>query len=594
MMRLAFDLETDGLLKDFTCIHCLVTKDLDTGEVTRYDDTGKHQSIVTGVQTLLVADELWGHNIINFDIEILKNIYNFFKYKGKVYDTLILSRMFFTDMLDRDFRAKPPNMPAQLYSRHSLESWGYRLGILKSEYGKQLKGDWTNYTPEMLEYCVQDVEVSIALCKLFLPKLEKYKQSIETEHEVAKIMAWQEREGFPFNISKAHKLEGKLRKELETLSDEMRSTFLFVDGGQFTPKRPNKTKGYVAGSTFSRLKTFNPTSRQHIAFAFTAFRDWEPIEKTDTGKPKIDEKVLMEIDTEESKKFARILELQKHLGQLSEGTNAWLKQVQKDGRIHHSCVLNTNTGRQVHLRPNLAQTPQKKEYRELFYAGTDYVQLGADASSLELRCMGHYLTRYDGGLFSKEVVEGDIHTTLANIYFGETNNEARKKGKSCTYCLIYGGSDFRLGTTAKFSKAEASRKGGEIRSKVLANLRGYKELSGAIAERAKHGVITAIDGRPIRLLGKKYAALNYLLQSCGSVICKMHLIRSNVLLKEAGIDYKPLAFIHDEMQLAVKKEQAEDAAFLIKAAMKDVQTTLHFRCELDCDTKIGSNWSETH
>ena len=54
-MKLAFDIETDGLLRDFSQIHCLVTKDLETGQVFRYDDTGKYESIVTGVQTLLVA-----------------------------------------------------------------------------------------------------------------------------------------------------------------------------------------------------------------------------------------------------------------------------------------------------------------------------------------------------------------------------------------------------------------------------------------------------------------------------------------------------------------------------------------------------------
>jgi len=593
-MKLAFDIETDGLLRDFSQIHCLVTKNLETGEVFRYDDTGKNESIVTGVQTLLVADELWGHNIISYDFEILKSIFNFFNFKGKVYDTLILSRMFFTDMLDRDFRNKPPNMPAQLYGRHSLKSWGYRLGVLKSEYGDQLEGDWSTYTPEMLEYCAQDVEVSDSLHQLFASKLDKYETSITTEHELAKIMSWQERGGFPFDINKAHKLEGKLRQELEQLSDEMRSTFLFVDGGEFTPKRPNKTKGYVAGATFNRLKEFNPTSRHHIAFAFQTFRGWEPIERTDTGKPKIDEKVLMEIDTKESKKFARILELQKHLGQLSEGQNAWLKRVEKDGRIRHSCILNTNTGRNCHMRPNLGQVGQAKEYRELFYPGTNYVQLGADASGLELRCLGHYLTRYDGGFFSKEVVEGDIHTTLSNIYFGKKDHESRKKGKSCTYCLIYGGGNIKLGLTSGASKAEAGRRGAEIRDKILTNLNGFKGLNEAITERAKHGVITAIDGRPIRLLGKKHAALNYLLQSCGSVICKMWVIRSNILLKEAKIVYQPLAFIHDEMQLAVKEDQVKDAEFLIKAAMKDVQTTLHFRCELDSETKVGSNWSETH
>lgn len=588
-MRLVFDVETDGLLRELSCIHCLVTYDLDSGQLIRYDDSGKHPSVITGINYLMEATELWGHNIISFDFEAIKEVFPFFEPQAKVYDTLILSRLFFMDMLDRDFRNKPPNMPAQLYGRHSLESWGYRLQVLKSEYGKQLKGDWSHYTAEMLEYCAKDVEVSTALVNLFEPKVKEYAFCIDTEHKIASLMAWQEREGFPFHVDKAHQLENKLRIELEQLSEEMRSTFLFVDGGGFTPARNNQTKGYVQGATFTRLKEFNPTSRQHIAFAFHNFRGWEPVELTDTGKPKIDEKVLEDIGTPEALKFARILELQKHLGQLSEGQNAWLKQVDKTGRIHHSCILNTNTGRMCHLRPNLGQVPSAHEYRELFHPGEGRTQVAADASGLELRCLAHYISRYDGSKFGKEVIEGDIHTHLANIY--QTD---RKAGKSVTYCLIYGGGDYKLGITAGASKANAVKKGKEIRKKIMTDLEGFSDLTYAIQERAKSGVIKALDGRPIRLQGKNHAALNYLLQSAGAVICKLWVIRANELLQEAKIDYWPLAFVHDEMQLSVHPDQAEQAAFLITAAMKDVESAVSFRCQLDAEAQIGQSWADTH
>ena len=384
-MRLAFDVETDGLLRGLSVVHCVVTKNLDTGEVLCYDDSGTRESVTTGLNVLSEANELWGHNIIGYDFEAIKEVYPFFEPQGKVYDTLILSRLFFMDMLNRDLRSKPANMPAQLYGRHSLESWGYRLGVLKSEYGKQLKGDWSTYTPEMLEYCIKDVEVSVALSKLFQPKLEQYTGCIETEHQIAKLMAWQEREGFPFDIKKAEMLTWKLQSELEQLSDEMRNTFHYVDGGQFTPAVNNSSRGYIKGASLTRLREFNPTSRQHIAWAFQTFRDWEPLERTETGIPKIDETILLGLDTPESKKFARILTLQKHLGQISEGQNAWLKKVGPDDRIHHSCILNTNTGRMAHMHPNLAQVPSEHDYRELFHAGTDRLQVGADASGLELR-----------------------------------------------------------------------------------------------------------------------------------------------------------------------------------------------------------------
>ena len=583
-MRLVFDIETDGLLRGLSVIHCIVAQDLDTNEEYRFEP---HQ-IKPGLKLLQQADELWGHNIVGYDIEAIKELFPKWETKAKLYDTLILSRLFFTDLLDRDFRSRPANMPGNLYGRHSLESWGHRLGVHKSEFGKQLDGDWSTYSPEMLEYCAQDVTVSVQVAKMFEPKLEQYADSIETEHRIATIMAWQEREGFPFDVQAAHQLESKLRTELDALSDQMRSTFLFVDGGTFTPKRNNGPQGYFADAPMCKLKEFNPTSRHHIAWAFQQFRNWEPKEFTDSGKPKIDESTLKAIGTEEALAFGRILELQKHLGQLSEGKNAWLK-LESKGRIHHSCVLNTATGRQAHMRPNVAQVPSAPEYRVLFGPGADRVQVGADASGLELRCLGHYLAPFDNSKFAKEVVEGDIHTALADIYGTD-----RKSGKGVTYCLIYGGGDMKLGLTAGAPKSQAAKKGKEIRNRIMKGLDGFAELSAAIASRASTGVLKGLDGRPIRIGNKAHAATNYLLQSAGAVICKKWLLRSYELLDEAQIDYWPLAFVHDELQISVAPSQAEMATTLITAAMKDVEHLLNFRCQLDSEAQVGRSWADCH
>jgi DNA polymerase I-like protein with 3'-5' exonuclease and polymerase domains len=186
-------------------------------------------------------------------------------------------------------------------------------------------------------------------------------------------------------------------------------------------------------------------------------------------------------------------------------------------------------------------------------------------------------------------VEGDIHQTLADVY-----NTSRKQSKPITYCLIYGGGDMKLGLTAGASKSDAVKKGKEIRARIMKGLDGFADLSAAIQKRAESDVLNGLDGRPIRLQGKKHAALNYLLQSAGAVICKRWVIRSNELLQEAGIDYWPMGFIHDEMQLSVAPEQAEDASFLITTAMKDVQHLLQFKCELDSEAQIGSTWADCH
>ena len=134
------------------------------------------------------------------------------------------------------------------------------------------------------------------------------------------------------------------------------------------------------------------------------------------------------------------------------------------------------------MRPNLAQVPSDAQYRRLFYPGVDRKQVGADASGLELRCLGHYLSPFDSGSFATEVVEGDIHSKLAEIYGTD-----RKSGKGVTYCLIYGGGNHKLGLTAGASKAKAAEKGKQIRSRILQGLDGFASLSKAVAERAETG-----------------------------------------------------------------------------------------------------------
>jgi len=173
-----FDLETNGLLKDATRIHCLSIyweedKRVETFNDERYSESPKdlpmaNNSITTGLGYLEVADILVGHNIIGFDIPIIKSIYPWFSPRGTIIDTLLLSRLYHPNLLDIDKKHNWNHMPLQLYGRHSLESYGYRLNEYKGNFGKTT--DWSEWSQEMQDYCVQDVAVTTKLCKHF----EKY------------------------------------------------------------------------------------------------------------------------------------------------------------------------------------------------------------------------------------------------------------------------------------------------------------------------------------------------------------------------------------------------------------------------------------
>ena len=166
---LVFDLETNGLLNDVTCIHCLVIYDSEVDQTYVYNDQGSEEPIVRGVQLLEGAEVICGHNVISYDIPVIEKLYPWFECKALVIDTLLLSRLYHADMMKLDSKRNLRLMPQQLYGRHSLESYGYRLGEYKGEFGKTT--DWQEWSQEMQDYCIQDVNVTTKLCDHFHPYL---------------------------------------------------------------------------------------------------------------------------------------------------------------------------------------------------------------------------------------------------------------------------------------------------------------------------------------------------------------------------------------------------------------------------------------
>jgi len=168
-MNLIFDLETDGLYDDVTKIHCVGIYDLDTKQTLVFNDEGSEQPITKGIQLLEDACCIVGHNIIGYDLPVIRKLYPWFTPSGTVMDTLVLSRIYHPDILSTDQKRKWKSMPLQKYGSHSLEAYGHRLGEYKGEFGKT--ADWKQWSPEMQEYMVQDVNVTTKLWQHFQPYL---------------------------------------------------------------------------------------------------------------------------------------------------------------------------------------------------------------------------------------------------------------------------------------------------------------------------------------------------------------------------------------------------------------------------------------
>lgn len=569
---LIFDLETDGLLDDVTKVHCIVTQDTETGDVRTYDPT----QIDLALEVLENADRIGGHNVMAYDIPVLRKLYDF-KYNGKMFDTLVASRLIWPNMKEKDMLKR--TVDNKLIGSHSLKAWGQRLKFHKGDYGEQDEA-WDAYTQQMLDYCVQDVALNVKLYELILSK--KYpEEPMRLEHEMNRLLIKQQEEGFPFDVPKAQKLYTFLsaRKQvIETdLINKLDPTIIVL-----------KTK--------TKTIPFNPASRQQIADRLQKL-GWTPKEFTPSGEPKVDEKILAGIDLPEAALLTEFLMLNKRLGQLGNGKQAWLK-LEKAGRIHGRVNhMGAVTSRCTHSDPNVAQVPSAgaafgKECRELFHAPSGYSLLGADASGLELRCLAHYMNRFDGGRYGKEILEGDIHTA---------NQEAaglatRSQAKTFIYGFLYGAGNEKIGQII----GKGAKEGGQIKKRFLAKTPALKKLTEALNNKLDNQrgekFINGLDGRliPIR---HPHAALNTLLQSAGAIICKKWYATVENMIRAKGYTNEEatiVAFVHDEVQILVKKGLEDEIGEITKAAIKETERAYNFKCPLDSEFQVGTSWAETH
>ena len=587
-MRVIFDLETNGFLSDATKIHSIVIKDIDTKQVFSYhgDKIGRGLYILSGASLLV------GHNILKFDLPVIEKLYPEYKIEGEVFDTLLVSRLIWTNRKELDFQMK--ELPLNLAGRHSLESWGYRLGLRKGDYAKE--NDFSVWTPAMQTYCERDVEVTYEFFKL-IEKQNYSTEAIKLEHDFARCIYLQEAHGFHFDVASAKKLYASLANRRLELEKSLVSTFpnwkKYI--GTFTPKRDNKTLGYKKGVPIKRYKelTFNPNSRDHISDRLMN-KGWKPREFTPDGKPKVDESVLSKLIYPEAKLLAEHFLIQKRIGQLAEGNNAWLK-LQRDGIIYGSVITNgANTGRCTHQKPNVAQTPSVgvpygKECRSLFTVPNGFQLIGCDASGLELRCLAHYIGAFDEGSFTKQLLHGDIHSYNQK----QIGLPTRDLAKRVIYGIIYGIGDTRLGAVV----GKSSQEGKRIKAKIFEALPALKQLRDnvIIATRNKKYLL-GLDKRKL-IPRSEHSSLNLLIQSCGALIIKMATVILHKKLKEKNYDKNictMVAHVHDELQLQCKSDYADEVGKIAVQSIKDAGTYFNLRCPLDAEYKIGNNWANTH
>jgi len=583
-VRLLWDIETDGF--DVSTIHVIAAMNLDTQETWSFGPG----EIEQGVQLLQSASELIGHNIISFDIPALQKIYPHFDVSDmKVTDTLVLSRLIRSNLKNDDFIRgwTSEDFPRKYIGSHGLKAWGIRLGVHKGDFGETT--DWSEWTPEMQQYCEQDVAVTYALWHELSP--ETYSQkAIQFEHDIAWICDEIGKAGWTFNETAAADLYGKLSAERIALESELQSLFpSWTIEEEFIPKVNNKSRGYVKGEPFNKQREvqFNPNSRKHIERCLRDKYQWKPTFYTSSGDAKIDETILVELEYPEAQKLARSFMIQKRLGQLSEGKNAWLKLVGQDGKLRHTInPIGTVTGRASSFGPNLQQVVSTRaeygrECRELFGVTEGYTLVGADLSGIEMRVLADMLP--DDGKLTKQLLEGDIHQ-----YNADTLGCSRDDAKTFQYALNYGSGDARLGGIL----GKGPKEGKAMRERFFAANPAFATLIRQVKAAAKRGFLYGLDRRQVPV-DSDHKALNFLIQGASAIVAKKWVQLVHQELQKQPFPSQIVAFVHDEIQIETKGDP-QDVGNLTRRCAKEAGEELGFKIPIEADFSFGRTWADTH
>ena len=538
------DIETDSL--NATKIHCIVARSYEGNKVKAWvgQECSEFASWSQQIDTFVM------HNGISFDAPVLNRLLGCNIKLSQIRDTLIESQLY-NPIRD---------------GGHSLEAWGKTLGFEKGDFH-----DFAHYSPEMLEYCKRDTEVTRLVAQKLEVEGKPFKpKAYELECKVRAIIDKQQKNGFAFKIKEAMILQAQLQDELSTLERKAEEDF-----------EPTE----VVLKTKTKYIPFNIASRKQIADRLQA-KGWKPTQMTEKGNVIINEAVLSKIKLPEAKMFNRYFLLQKRTGLLK----SWIMACQEDNRVRGSVMtLRTITGRMAHAVPNMAQvpaiySPYGRECRSLWTVDDEskYRLVGVDASGLELRCLAHYMNDPE---YTNIVLTGDVHTANQQAAGLQTRDQA----KTFIYAFLYGAGAAKIGKVV----GGGPKKGQQLITKFLNNMPALKRLREQVAMWSANGTVPALDGRLLHIRSE-HAAVNTLLQGAGAIVCKQWLVHIMERVIKAKLNVRLVASIHDEYQFEVAIPDIERFCRLTKEAMTQTTKTLKMKCELDCDYKIGKTWADTH
>ncbi len=511
-----------------------------------------------------------GHNL-KFDIQVLGS-YGI-EVMGRLFDTMLAHYL-----LEPDMRHKMDYL-SESYLNYKPEPIENLIG----EKGKNQRSMRSVPIDKLLEYAVEDADITFQLKQLFEEELNKHDLitlADEIEMPLVKVLADMERYGIKLDELSLKDYAVELRSDIIELEKEIYS----LAGAEFNISSPRQ----LGDILFLKLKLDDKAKL------------------TRTKQFSTNEETLVRL-SDKHPIINKVLEfrgLKKLLSTYVESLPQLIDPISR--RIHTSYnQAVASTGRLSSNNPNLQNIPIRdesgREIRKAFIPEKGKKYFSADYSQIELRLMAHLSG--DKGMIDDFTVGQDIHSATAAKIFGvkkeEVSREMRSRAKTANFGIIYGISAFGLSQRLNISRTDAKK----LIDGYFDGYPGVKEyMDSSINEGREKGYVKTMFGRKryLRDIHSRNSllrsnaernAINAPIQGSAADIIKIAMINIHKRLKESKLDAMMILQVHDELMFEVAESDFEKLKEIVIAEM---ESAVQLAVPLIVDTGSGYSWLEAH
>ena len=431
--------------------------------------------------------------------------------------------------------------------KDSIKTLAAEAGTTKAEVFKTID----LWNPVYLLYAGMDVILTALLSEALLPLVPVPSRGlVRIEHDLARICAEMEFNGFLLDVEYAHKFAAELeetRTHYEKVAED--------------------------------LGVENVNSTDQVAAALIE-RGVKITERTPSGKYKVDKKLLERLVAEGDPLAEAVSEAKK----AKKWRATWVQKFLDNRDPHDRChatiqPLQARTGR-MSITGIPAQTLPSGDWkvRRCFIADPGYSLVSVDYQAQELRVLA--AISGDQNMQEAFATGADLHQMTA-----DASGVDRSVGKTVNFAYVYGSGPKNIAETCGISVEKAR----EVIEGFERTYPGVKRLSDKLQRQARQfGYVQTGSGRRIPVDQQRpYAALNYVIQSTSRDITAAALLR----LDQAGLTKYLRLPIHDEVLACVPSDQAEEYAEQIAELMK----TDYMGVLIDTDAEVtGPSWGHAY